>query len=280
MTTARAVMRGFDPVALASGQRDGLVVAHDGQEHKCKDEPRDSDGAETGLPAPALGDEPAQHHAEHRPEHSRGNERAEHRAAHAERKQGCQKGGADRSVRSFTQADDAARTDQLRIASGECGRDRREAPDERHEENALDPAPPVGQQRQRHRPQRDGDRDDGNKGAQLTVRQVPLRLEVREHGHDNLAVDIVHDHQREDDREHRPGVTSRRRTMVRRVVGQHGASRYSRRSFSALARGWFAIGQALFQVWPIVLHSALGELIVGDIDLSFRDTRKVAPCPD
>ena len=108
---------------------------------------------------------------------------------------------------------------RLPVAGGERARDRRETPDQRHQEDALDAAPPVGEQRQRNRAQRDGDRDDRDERAQLAVRKVPLRLEVREHRHHDLAVDVVDDHQREQDREHRPRVTTRCRTVVRRVEG-------------------------------------------------------------
>ena len=108
---------------------------------------------------------------------------------------------------------------RLPVARGERARDRREAPDQRHQEYALDAAPPVGEQRQRNRTQRDGDRHDGDERAQLAVREIPLRLQVREHRHHDLAVDVIDDHQREQDREHRPRVTARRRTVVRRVEG-------------------------------------------------------------
>ena len=154
-----------------------------------------------------------------------GEEGAEHRAAHPHREQRREQRGADGAVGGFAQADDAARGQQLRVASRERAGDRREAPDQRHQEDALDAAPAVGEQRQRNGAERDGDRDDRDERAELAVRQVPLRLEVREHRHDDLAVDVVDDHQREQDREHRPRVAARRRALVRGVVRRRGESR-------------------------------------------------------
>ena len=54
--------------------------------------------------------------------------------------------------------------------------------------------------------------------AQLPIRQIPLRLEMGEHRDHDLPVDVVDDHQREDDREDRPRIAARRRTMVGGVV--------------------------------------------------------------
>ena len=166
-----------------------------------------------------CGDVAAEHDAQHRSDHPGRKEGAEHGAAHPRRKQARKQSGAHGAVRRLAHADHGARGQQMPVARRKRASDRREAPDQRHQEYALDAAPPVSEQRQRNRAERDGDRDDRDERAQLAVRKIPLRLEVRKHRHHDLAVDVVDDHQREQDREHRPRVTTRRRTMVRRVEG-------------------------------------------------------------
>jgi hypothetical protein len=54
-------------------------------------------------------------------------------------------------------------------------------------------------------------------------------FKVRKHRHDDLAVDVVHDHQRDEQGEHRPGITARYRPLARRVAqmvnaGAHASS--------------------------------------------------------
>ena len=204
---------------VRGGQRHRLVIADDEQEHDAQHQPGDADRTETRLPAPTLRDEASNHDAEHRSDHAGRQEGAEHRAAHPRRKQAREQGGAHGAVRRLAHADQGTRADQMSVAGGERARDRRETPDQCHQEHALDAAPPVGEQRQRNRTHRDGDRDDRDERAQLAVRKVPLRLQVREHRHHHLAVDIVDDHQREQDCEYGPRVTAWCRTVVRRVEG-------------------------------------------------------------
>ena len=125
------------------------------------------------------------------------------------RKEGREQRRADRAVGGLAQSDDAARAQQVPVARRERARDGRQAPDKRHEENALDPAPPVGEERQRNCAERDGDRDDRDEPAQLAVGERPLRLEMRKHRHHDLAIDVIDDHQREQDREYGPRVDRR-----------------------------------------------------------------------
>ena len=119
------------------------------------------------------------------------------------------------------------------VVAGERAGDGREAPHQRHEHDALDAAPAVREQRQRHGAERDRDRDDGDQAAELAVGQAPLRLEVREHRHDDLAVDVVDDHQRDQDREDPPRIAARRK----RVLREHGAGVRGRRcAWAAFSR--------------------------------------------
>ena len=161
----------------------------------------------------------AQHDAQHRAEHAGGEERAEHRAAHPRRKQAGEQRHADGAVGGFAQADDAARAHQLRVASGE-----RAAPIvARLQTSAM-------RKMLFTRLHRSASSDSGTAPSATVIetietsapswpiRQVPLRLEVREHRDHDLAVDVVDDHQREHDREDRPGVAARRRPALPGVV--------------------------------------------------------------
>ena len=143
------------------GQRDRLVVAHDraGRRRRAR-----GPGTPT-APKPACQPQrsamtPPSTTPSTEPRMPGREECAEHRAAHAHGKQRREQRGADGAVGGFAEADDAARGEQLRVASRERAGDRREAPDQRHQEDALDAAPPIGEQRQRHGAERDGDRDD------------------------------------------------------------------------------------------------------------------------
>jgi hypothetical protein len=163
-------------------------------------------------------DDAAQHDTEHRSHEARGEERAEHRAAHARREHRSEQRHARRAVGGFAKPDDAARDKEVTVVLGVRTGDRRNAPDERHQEDALDAAPAVGEQRQRDGSERNHDRHDRDETSQLAIRKRPLRLEVRKHRDDDLAVDAVDDHQREHNRKHRPRIPPRWEAVLQRVV--------------------------------------------------------------
>ena len=125
---------------------------------------------------------------------------------------------ADRAVGCFADADDRTRDEQVAVAVGERAGDRRQAPDQRHQEDALDAAPAIGEQRKRDRADRNGDGYDRHEPAELAVRKRPVFLEMREHRHDDLAIDVIDDHQRKHDRENRPRIATWRQSVLGRVV--------------------------------------------------------------
>jgi hypothetical protein len=92
----------------------------------------------------------AEHHAQHRSQDAGEEEGAEHGAAHAHREEGGEQRRPYRAVGGLAEADDGARTEELGVARGQGAGDGREAPHQRHQEDALDAAPAVGEQRQRN----------------------------------------------------------------------------------------------------------------------------------
>ena len=98
------------------------------------------------------------------------------------REDGEDNGQADTAVCGLTDADEKAGDNQLAVTGREGGRGGRHAPDNRHEEDRADPAPAVGQQRQRHGQEADGERDDARQRTELGVAERPLGLEKGEDG--------------------------------------------------------------------------------------------------
>ncbi len=192
---------------------DGAVVAHL-QVQQRDDQPGYADDAEGRLPPPVAGDVAAEQHAEHRTDRGRGEEAGEQRTAHARREMAGDQRRADRAVAGLAEADDRAQRQQRAVATGPHARDRGQAPERRHHDDALDAAGAVGDQRHRQSAQCDRDRHHRHQGAELLVGQIPLGLDEGEQRDDDLAVDIVEDHQRQRHRAGKPGRAGAEQVVV------------------------------------------------------------------
>ena len=207
-----AARRAHGPI-LPGRELHGSVVAHlevqQGQHQSGK-----ADHAERGLPAPARRDEAAEYHAEHGAHRGCGEEAGHQGTAHARREMARDQGRASRAVAGFAQADQPACGQQLAVAACEHARDRRQAPDGGHHDDALDPAGAVGEQRHGQCPEADRDRYHRDQRPELLVGQAPVLLHVGKERDDHLAVDIVEHHQRESHREGEPGLAAAEQVAV------------------------------------------------------------------
>ena len=128
---------------------------------------------------------------------------------------------ADAAVGRLADAHEETRREHLFVALRETARERGEAPQQRHDGQAVDAAPAIGEQRQREGQHSDHQRDDAAQRAELSVAQVPFRLEQREHGIEHLSRHVVGQQQGEREREHDP------RERARAAHRRRGAARYA-----------------------------------------------------
>ena len=115
-------------------------------------------------------------------------------------------GQADAAVRGLPDADEQAGEEQLVVTNREGGRRGGDAPDDRHEDDRADPAPPVGQQRQRHSEDADGEGDHARQRTELGVAERPFGLEEGEDRREHLPGHVVRQQETEGQEEDDPGV--------------------------------------------------------------------------
>ncbi|MNP09818.1 hypothetical protein D3C76_1019380 [compost metagenome] len=94
---------------------------------------------------------------------------------------------ADTAVGGFADADHEPRDEHLLIVLRQRATQRGQAPQHRHQRQALDPAKAVSHQRQRKCQQANHQRDNATEQAKLPVAQGPFALEQREHRVQHLA---------------------------------------------------------------------------------------------
>ena len=206
---------------LGIGQRNGAIVAHQ-QEQEGQHQAGQTDHAERRLPAPARRDETAQRHAQHRADHGGRQKAADHRGAPRRREHAGEQRAARRAVARLAETDDGPRGEELAVGARQAAGDGGETPHRRHDGDAFDPAPTVGQQRDGKSEHGDGDRHGRGQRPQLLVAQAPFGLERREHRHHDLPVHEVEDHQQERHDEGEPRLPPRHRPVLgaRRVSAE------------------------------------------------------------
>ena len=160
------------------------------------------------TPAEVRGDESAEGNAEHRSDHAAGQKGAADRGAHASRKHREQHRQADAAVGCFADADDEPCGKHLLVILRKCAGKRRDTPQRGHEHQAADPAPAIGEQRQRKGQRPDRQRHDPTERAQTRIGERPLRLQQRKHGIQHLPRHVVGEQQAEGHREHQPRVAA------------------------------------------------------------------------
>ena len=124
--------------------------------------------------------------------------------------------GAHRSITGFAETDHGAGTEQRAVATRPHARHGRDAPHRGHCHDALHAADTVGEERYRQRTESHRDGHHRHEGAELLVREVPFGLQVGEQGYDDLAIDIVEDHQRQRHPERKPGLAAAEQIAVLR----------------------------------------------------------------
>ncbi|MNS48320.1 hypothetical protein D3C72_808870 [compost metagenome] len=137
------------------------------------------------------GEGAAQGHSQHRSEWAAGNERGAQAGAQAAGEYRQHHGNAHAAIGSFAdshaQPGDEHFAEVRRHCTAECS----EAPQAGHQHEALDPAPAVGEDRQRQCQDPHHQRNNAAERAQFRISQRPFVLQQRKYRIEHLARHVV-----------------------------------------------------------------------------------------
>ena len=181
-----------------------LLVADEQAVEHDQDQADEGHRGERPAPAELDGQSATQGDAEHRAERAAGQEGAGERGAAVDREDRQDDGQADAAVGGLTDPDEDPGQHQLLVVGRERRAEGGQAPDRGHQDDRLDPAPAVAEQRQGDGQHGDGQRDDADEPAELRVGQRPFQLEEGEDGGQDLPGHVVRQEQCEGEGEDDP----------------------------------------------------------------------------
>ncbi len=194
------IRRGLDGV---SGE---LLLGDEGTEERDQNQTEDCHGGKRPPPTELDCDEPTDCHTDDRTERSTGHEGTCKSCVHAGRKHTEDHGDTHAAVRRFTDTDQEPGAQHLFVGLSDCAQQRRDTPQHRHQDQALDAAPAVREQRQRERQQPDHQCHHAAQGGEVRIGEIPVRFQNREDCTEHLPRHVVREQKTESQGENDPRV--------------------------------------------------------------------------